>query len=255
MTNKQKLRRAAAIAGLKIAAAMLWFEIGAAYAQNSTSAEIGTVDTEVALELLPADVAALQTTLLRLRLYRQAPTGELDSFTRGAIASWQNNAGYAPTTYLGPEQFAALRDAAPPPPTLDDARLEIGAAASEAALELTKGEIKTVQDRLCALKFLRGPISGDFDASTRSALMAWQQTEHVASSGYLGPLQFERLLAAPPRTPDGVLGVPCGALDVSTPPSRAFRTHKAQFGVVAPGLHLFGRFGVDDIRGLGAKFH
>jgi peptidoglycan hydrolase-like protein with peptidoglycan-binding domain len=179
--------------------------------------EIGAVDTEAALALRASDVATIQTTLLRLRIFREAPTGAFDENTRRALAYWQKVTGYAPTGHIGPKQWAGLREAAPLAPKLDDLQRELGTVYGEAALELTPGEIKVVQDRLCAVKDLRGPISGDLDEATRSALIQWQKDELITATGYLGPMQFDALLASTPRGPDGVSAAPCGEAEMATP--------------------------------------
>lgn len=189
--------------------------------------EIGDAGAEAALALGASDIATLQTTLLRLRILRQAPNGTLDENTRRALAHWQRSAGYAPTGRLGPRQWASLREAAPLPPNLEDVQRELGTVYGEAALDLTPGEIQTVQDRLCAARDLRGPVGGEIDEATRAALIKWQRDELVTATGYLGPLQFDTLLASTPRGPDGVLTTPCNGLEVAAPTPSPTPTQKA----------------------------
>ena len=78
--------------------------------ENDWKAEIGTEDTEKAIDLTPAAEKEIQQRLTALDLYKGPATGALDSPTRSAIAEWQRTRGAAPTSFLGPLQLAALRD-------------------------------------------------------------------------------------------------------------------------------------------------
>jgi uncharacterized caspase-like protein len=71
--------------------------------------EVGTVETEKALKLTPADEKEIQQRLTVLDVYKGAPSGVLDSPTRSALADWQKAHGYAPSAFLGSTQLAALR--------------------------------------------------------------------------------------------------------------------------------------------------
>jgi hypothetical protein len=89
-------------------------------------AEIGTAETEKALALTPIEEKEIQQRLTALDLYKGPPTGALDPPTRQAITDWQKSRGAALSSYLGPMQFAELRQesedayrkllAAPPAP-------------------------------------------------------------------------------------------------------------------------------------------
>ncbi len=72
-------------------------------------AEIGTAETEKALNLTPAEEKEIQRRLTALDLYKGPPTGSLDPPTRRAIAEWQKSGGVASSSYLGPMQLAELR--------------------------------------------------------------------------------------------------------------------------------------------------
>ena len=78
-------------------------------ASPDRNAEAGTVETEKALKLTPADEKEIQQRLIVLNVYKGAASGVLDSPTRSAIAEWQKSHGFAPTAFLGPTQLAALR--------------------------------------------------------------------------------------------------------------------------------------------------
>ena len=71
--------------------------------------EIGTAETEKALNLTPADEKEIQQRLMALGLYKGAATGALDSLTRRAITEWQKSHGAALSAFLGPMQLAELR--------------------------------------------------------------------------------------------------------------------------------------------------
>jgi peptidoglycan hydrolase-like protein with peptidoglycan-binding domain len=73
------------------------------------TAEIGTAETEKALDLTPADEKEIQQRLTVLGLYKGFPTGALDEPTRSAITEWQKSRRAALSSYLGPMQLAELR--------------------------------------------------------------------------------------------------------------------------------------------------
>ena len=72
-------------------------------------AEIGTAETEKALNLTPAEEKEIQLRLIALDLYKGPVTSSLDPPTRRAIAEWQKSEGAALSSYLGPMQLAELR--------------------------------------------------------------------------------------------------------------------------------------------------
>jgi uncharacterized caspase-like protein len=72
-------------------------------------AEIGTAETEKALNLTPADEKEIQRRLISIDIYKGPETGALDTATRAALADWQKSRGVAPTSFLGPRQLAELR--------------------------------------------------------------------------------------------------------------------------------------------------
>jgi hypothetical protein len=78
-------------------------------AEKDWKTEIGSADTEKALDLTPAVQKEIQQRLAALELYKGPPTGALDSSTRSSLADWQKSRGAAATSFLGPLQLAALR--------------------------------------------------------------------------------------------------------------------------------------------------
>ena len=77
--------------------------------EKDWKAEIGTAETEKALNLTSADEKEIQQRLTALDLYKGPATGALDPPTRRAITEWQKSRGAALSSYLGPMQLAELR--------------------------------------------------------------------------------------------------------------------------------------------------
>jgi hypothetical protein len=77
--------------------------------QQDWKSEIGTSDTEAALNLTPADEAEIQLRLKALGLYQGELTGKVDEPTRFAISEWQKSRGAALSSFLGPLELAELR--------------------------------------------------------------------------------------------------------------------------------------------------
>ena len=84
-------------------------ESGKAPEKKDWRAEIGTAETEKALDLTPAEEKEIQLRLIALDLYKGPVTGSLDPPTRRAITEWQKSRGAASSSYLGPMQLAELR--------------------------------------------------------------------------------------------------------------------------------------------------
>ncbi|HKI15600.1 MAG TPA: peptidoglycan-binding domain-containing protein, partial [Roseiarcus sp.] len=70
---------------------------------------VGTVDTERALNLSPAGEKEVQRRLTVTDFYKGPATGALDDATRSALEEWQRKRGYAPTSFLDFAQLAALK--------------------------------------------------------------------------------------------------------------------------------------------------
>ena len=81
----------------------------AASSEKDFKSEIGTIETEKALNLTPANQMEIQQRLIVLEFYEGPANGALDSSTRSAIAQWQESRGLSPTSFLGSLQLAALR--------------------------------------------------------------------------------------------------------------------------------------------------
>ena len=76
---------------------------------EALKAEVGTVETEQALNLGPPGRIEIQQRLSALGIYAGPFDGDLGPGTRGAIAEWQRRHEATPTGELGPLELAALR--------------------------------------------------------------------------------------------------------------------------------------------------
>lgn len=74
-------------------------------------------------------------------------------------------------------------------------KAEIGTQQTEKSIPLTQDNRKEVQQRLQALAFEPGNISGVFNEKTRSAIADWQKGHALPATGWLAPLQYAALLA------------------------------------------------------------
>jgi peptidoglycan hydrolase-like protein with peptidoglycan-binding domain len=71
--------------------------------------EIGTLETEKALNLSAVDRKELQQRLAAISFDAGPPTGAFSDKTRAAIAAWQKKHELTPTSWLGPLQLVALK--------------------------------------------------------------------------------------------------------------------------------------------------
>jgi uncharacterized caspase-like protein/peptidoglycan hydrolase-like protein with peptidoglycan-binding domain len=71
--------------------------------------EIGTLETEKALNLSAIDRKELQQRLAAISFDAGPPTGAFSDKTRAAIAAWQKKHELTPTSWLGPLQLVALK--------------------------------------------------------------------------------------------------------------------------------------------------
>ena len=192
--------------------------------------EVGTVDTERALNFGPDQRMELQQRLRALGLYAGPIDGDLGPGAREAIAGWQKQHDLAPTGELGPLELAVLvkdSDAAlskgppmgaaaplgalgaispgappaiasafgPPPTPVSPQALqgEVGTVATEAVLAMGPPQKMELQQRLKAIGLYGGPIDGDLGPGVRAGVAEWQKRHGLAPTGELGPLQLAQL--------------------------------------------------------------
>ena len=81
---------------------------------------------------------------------------------------------------------------ATPPADGDDAQ---GLADAEVRLGLSRNDWRALQQGMAVLGFDAGGIDGKPGQRTRKALAAWQRAKKIEATGFLGPLQYELILA------------------------------------------------------------
>jgi hypothetical protein len=81
---------------------------------ETLSAEVGTAETEQALNLNRRDARVLQERLAAQGLYSGPIDGDLGPGSRAAIAQWQQRQGTAPTGFLGPLLLETLQSESGP---------------------------------------------------------------------------------------------------------------------------------------------
>ncbi len=84
-------------------------QASAAVSATDLKAEIGTIETEKALNLSAADRRELQQRLTAIAFDAGPATGAFGDKTRSAIANWQRKHQVTPTSWLGPLQLVALK--------------------------------------------------------------------------------------------------------------------------------------------------
>jgi Putative peptidoglycan binding domain len=80
-----------------------------AVSPDALKGEIGTIETEQALNLNHRDAMVVQQRLMESGLYGGPIDGDFGPGTRSAIAQWQQSHGAQPTGALGPLQLATLQ--------------------------------------------------------------------------------------------------------------------------------------------------
>jgi len=115
----------------------------------------------------------------------------LDAYPNGVFAGMARNR----IASLGAPKDAVPAGAATADYSSETLKAEVGTHQTESALSLTREKRKDVQQRLLALDYDPGKMSGDFNPKTRDAIVAWQNGHQLHSTGWLGPLQYTALLA------------------------------------------------------------
>ncbi len=116
----------------------------------------------------------------------------LDAFPDGAFAKMAHNRIAAPGDKKAAEPSTPT---APPSPSAEALRAEIGTDDTEKALKLDGNANVEIYRRLAILKFNVGTPVWALKDPARSALRDWQRSHSVAVTGYLGALQLAALKA------------------------------------------------------------
>ena len=156
--------------------------------------------------LAPAAVTQVQERLRQAGAYSGRADGvwgpdsqaALERFQqgRGLQVSGQLNQATAATLGLGPSELLAAGPTAGPAP---------GTPAALATDPLSPGAVRSIQARLRAMNFYRGPVDGAWGAGTQSAIERFQQGRGLQSTGQVNPATAAALgldpnnLAAPVR--------------------------------------------------------
>jgi peptidoglycan hydrolase-like protein with peptidoglycan-binding domain len=149
-------------------------------APGATPAEV-----ETRLGLSAAERSEVQENLTRLGYDTRGTDGIFGYGTRTAIRNWQRANGLEDTGYLSADQIALLDQQAAGLAGAPSGRPPADPAAAEAALNLTRTDRLSVEQRLAFLGFPPGPQDGFFDADTRWAIEGYQRSRGHAPTGYL----------------------------------------------------------------------
>ena len=152
-------------------------QASAAVSATDLKAEIGTIETEKALNLSAADRRELQQRLTAIAFDAGPATGAFGDKTRSAIASWQKKHQVTPTSWLGPLQIAALKAesetsyqgllAALPPPSAAPTRMIQAPIVRKAPVVVQKARERAPASGR------RGPAQGEDNAAASAAAGAF----------------------------------------------------------------------------------
>lgn len=148
---------------------------------------------EQRLDLTRAERRTIQENLTVLGHDTRGVEGIFGPGTRTALRQWQAANDLPETGYLTSAQVALLNqqaDAAAPAPepqadTSETEPTRPDPAAKEAALDLSKADRLSIEQRLDVLGFAPGRKDGTFDGDTRRAIEDYQRSRDHAATGYL----------------------------------------------------------------------
>lgn len=147
-------------------------------ADGRSAAEI-----ETRLDLNVAERREIQERLTNLGFDPRGTDGVFGSGTRTAIRNWQRANDSEETGYLTEKQVARIiRQSDQPGRDEPEAR---DPAAVENSLDLTRGDRRSIEQRLAHLGFSPGEQDGFFDENTRRAIKAYQRDRGRKVTGYL----------------------------------------------------------------------
>ena len=130
------------------------------------------------------------------------PDGMFAQMAKNRIASMESAKTSAPQTLAMTE---------PVGPRETELKDNVGTVDTERTLNLSAASAKEVQQRLTALDFYKGPVTGALDRATRAALAEWQKKRGFAPTSFLDSAQvaalradseteYQKLLATAPTT-------------------------------------------------------
>jgi peptidoglycan hydrolase-like protein with peptidoglycan-binding domain len=140
-----------------------------------------------------AVVAALQSALTEVKLFRAIINGRYDAATRTAVIALQRHADITADGLYGPQASAALTmlyTQRVPEPSRDAGKVPSqGSLRAGSLLKLgsTGAPVRTLQNRLGGLGYRPGPADGVFGPATASAVLAFQKRNGLARDAVVGP--------------------------------------------------------------------
>ncbi|MGN0996977.1 MAG: peptidoglycan-binding protein, partial [Candidatus Ventricola sp.] len=151
------------------------------------------------------DVTRLQNDLKALGFYHGSITGHFGGLTRDAVRRFQRKHKLTADGVAGPLTLSCLTaelggttPASSPAPAQSDAiTLRLGA----------KGDaVRTLQERLDALGYYDGSITGSFGRLTQDAVFRFQRENNLSADGIAGRLTLAKLSAAIDKKDGGQSG-------------------------------------------------
>jgi peptidoglycan hydrolase-like protein with peptidoglycan-binding domain len=140
-----------------------------------------------------SQVKDAQVRLQQLGYFKASPTGYYGQITKASVLRFQRARGLTPDGVVGPQTQAALLGS----------QTQVSQDSQPAVTYLGEGSqgppVRSLQQRLRALGYYQGQITGNFDAATKDAVIRFQQASGLRSDGVVGPRTFTALGQASPR--------------------------------------------------------
>jgi peptidoglycan hydrolase-like protein with peptidoglycan-binding domain len=129
-------------------------------------------------------VAELQRRLTELGYYTASVSASFDGATEAAVLRFQQDNNLLADGIVGSETALALRQpSGQPAPTAINSG---NRAASVLRLGDSGAAVSELQGRLSELGFYQSPITGNYDAQTQSAVLAFQRSRNLTPDGIAG---------------------------------------------------------------------
>jgi peptidoglycan hydrolase-like protein with peptidoglycan-binding domain len=161
--------------------------------QTASSASASAPQPLVRLNDSGAQIVELQKRLTDLGFYSGSISGSFDRLTEEAVSRFQEANGLPVDGIVGPATEVALRQ----PAGVSPARSSSGSASSNSGVSNssagilrlgdTGATVSELQARLTDKGFYRSPVTGNYDAQTQSAVIAFQRSQGLIPDGIAGP--------------------------------------------------------------------
>jgi peptidoglycan hydrolase-like protein with peptidoglycan-binding domain len=130
-----------------------------------------------------SSVAALQTRLKQLGLYKPKVDGEFGKVTRTAVSAFEQKQGLARDGKADPSMRWSLFSA-----TKGATERIVGDGAEVLKTGSSGHKVEQLQHQLAALRYYKSSIDGDFGPATRHAVTLFQREHGLTPDGTLGPV-------------------------------------------------------------------